>query len=86
MEGLKLCMRYIFVLSVMIVAGVFASDWFFTRDTNLLNDTIVGVMLGAPIGWFGSVVAFYTTEKMSELTKKESDDATTDAPPRSDNQ
>ena len=71
MEGLKTCMRYIFILSVTILAGVFATDWWFTRDGDLLNDTLVGVMIGAPIGWFGAFVAFYTTEKVSEMKKKE---------------
>lgn len=71
MEGLKICMRYIFVLSLLILAGVFATDWWFTRDGDLLNDTLVGVMIGAPLGWFGSVISFYTTEKISEINKKE---------------
>ena len=71
MQELKTCMRYIFILSVMILAGVFATDWWFTRDGDLLNDTLVGVMIGAPIGWFGSFVGFYTTEKISQMTKKE---------------
>ena len=87
MEGLKSCMRYVFILSAMIVTGIFATDWWFTRDGDLLNDTLVGVMMGAPLGWFGAFVAYYTTEKMGErLTKKETDDATTDAPPGSDHQ
>ncbi|MCY3744488.1 MAG: hypothetical protein OXH00_26020 [Candidatus Poribacteria bacterium] len=71
MQELKACMRYIFILSVMIIVGVFATDWWFTRDGDLLNDTLVGVMIGAPIGWFGSFVGFYTTEKVSQMTKKE---------------
>ena len=71
MEGLKICMRYIFVLSLLILVGVFATDWWFTRNGDLLNDTLVGVMIGAPLGWFGSVISFYTTEKISEMTKKE---------------
>ena len=70
MEGLRTCMRYIFILSVMIIAGVFATDWWFTPDGKLLNDTLVGVLIGAPIGWFGSCVAFYTTEKVGEMVKK----------------
>ena len=73
MEGLKTCMRYIFILSAMIIAGVFATDWWFTRDGDLLNDTLVGVMIGAPIGWFGAFVAFYTTEKVSEMIKNGKD-------------
>lgn len=70
MEGLKTCMRYIFILSVLIVCGVFATDWWFTRDGDLLNDTLVGVMIGAPIGWFGAFVAFYTTEKISQINNR----------------
>lgn len=86
MEGLKSCMRYVFILSAMIVTGIFATDWWFTRDGDLLNDTLVGVMMGAPLGWFGAFVAYYTTEKMGEmLTQKETDDAD-HAPPGSDHQ
>ena len=71
MQELRTCMRYIFILSVIIIVGVFATDWWFTRDNDLLNDTLVGVLIGAPIGWFGGFVAYYTTEKVSEMLKKE---------------
>lgn len=82
MQELKTCMRYIFILSAMIICGVFATDWWFTRDGDLLNDTLVGVMIGAPIGWFGAFVAYYTTEKISEITnQKENPDAAA-TPPR----
>ena len=82
MEGLKHCMRYIFILSVLIICGVFATDWWFTRNGNLLNDTLVGVMIGAPIGWFGAFVAYYTTEKVSEMLNKDDKDAgDNDTPP-----
>ena len=85
MEGLKTCMRYIFILSVTILAGVFATDWWFTRDGDLLNDTLVGVMIGAPIGWFGAFVGFYTTEKISEMTQKEEkNDGNDPTPPSTD--
>ena len=70
MDGLRVCMRYVFCLSLMIVAGVFATDWFFTREGDLLNDTIVGILIGAPIGWFGSCIAFFTTEKVQDLVNK----------------
>ena len=85
MEGLKICMRYIFVLSVLIICGVFATDWWFTRDGDLLNDTLVGIMIGAPFGWFGALVAFYTTEKVSEMLEKDTKDEPDAAPPRPDN-
>lgn len=71
MEGLKTCMRYVFILSALIIAGIFATDWWFTKDGDLLNDTLVGVMMGAPIGWVGAFVAFYTTEKVTQMLKKE---------------
>ena len=78
-------MRYIFILSALIIVGVFATDWWFTRDGDLLNDTLVGVMIGAPIGWFGAFVAFYTTEKVSEMKKKEEvADGGSDPPPGTD--
>lgn len=65
MGSLAVCMRYVFILSALIIVGIFATDWWFTRKGDLLNDTLVGVMMGAPIGWFGAIVAFYTTEKIS---------------------
>ena len=86
MEGLKICMRYVFILSVIIIAGIFATDWWFTKDGDLLNDTLVGVMIGAPIGWVGGFVGFYTTEKVSQMVnKKEEVDNGSDPPPGGDN-
>ena len=56
-------MRQVFILSLIIYVGIFLTDWFFTdANKHLLNDTIVGVLIGAPIGWYGAVLAFYTTE------------------------
>ena len=59
-------MRQVFLLSVLIYAGIFVTDWFFTEDKQLLNDTIVGVLIGGPIGWYGAVIAFHTTETQME--------------------
>lgn len=86
MEGLKACMRYVFILSVMIIVGIFATDWWFTRDGDLLNDTLVGVMMGAPLGWFGAFVAFYTTEKVNDMLKKKTEvsNGSGDPPPSAD--
>lgn len=75
MDGLRICMRYVFILSLMIIAGIFATDWFFTRDGDLLNDTIVGILIGAPIGWFGSCIAFFTTEKVQDFINKKKGEA-----------
>ena len=76
MEGLKACMRYVFILSAMIIVGIFATDWWFTRDGNLLNDTLVGIMMGAPLGWFGAFVTFYTTEKVTQILSKDTEPPT----------
>ena len=84
MQELKTCMRYIFILSIIIIVGVFVTDWWFTRDNDLLNDTLVGVLIGAPIGWFGGFVAYYTTEKVSEMIKKEEKQDGRDPPPSAD--
>ena len=88
MEGLKTCMLYVFILSALIICGIFATDWWFTRDGDLLNDTLVGVMMGAPIGWLGGFVSFYTTEKVSQMTKTDTEVADGDgndaSPPGAD--
>ena len=55
-------MRQVFILSLLIYVGIFLTDWFFSSDKDILNDTIVGVLIGAPIGWYGAVIAFHTTE------------------------
>lgn len=69
-EGLKLSMFCVMILSMMILSGIFVTDWFFIgEDGALLNDTIVGVLIGAPIGWFGSIISFYTSEKIKEAKK-----------------
>ena len=83
MEGLKVCIRYIFILSLVILCGIFLTDWFFTREGDLLNDTLVGIMIGAPIGWFGAFVSYYTTEKITEMLKKDGGENAT--PPSPDN-
>ena len=67
MDGLRKCMQYVYWLSLVIIVGIFATDWFFTRDGDLLNDTIVGILIGAPIGWFGAIIGFFTTDKVQEF-------------------
>ena len=62
-------MRQVFVLSLLIYVGIFVTDWFFTREKDILNDTIVGVLIGAPIGWYGAVIAFQTTEAEKKPTE-----------------
>ena len=61
---MRLCMFYTFVLSMAIIIGVFATDWWFSRETDLLNDTLVGVLIGAPIGWMGAFITYFTADKV----------------------
>lgn len=84
-QGLKRCMLYIFILSVLIISGVFATDWWFTREGDLLNDTLVGIMIGAPIGWFGACLAFYTTLREGAPTDEEDETDESETPPGADN-
>ena len=60
--ALEKIMQQVFILSLLIYPGIFITDWFFTRNKDILNDTIVGVLIGAPIGWYGATLAYYTTE------------------------
>ena len=62
------CQIYFFFLLVliivgMIIVGIFASDWFFNR--NVLTETLVGILIGTPLGWIGAYVAFYTVESQN---------------------
>ncbi len=65
--------RKILMIGVLIVVGliiscIFISDWFFERT--LLTETLVGILIGTPLGWIGAYVAFYTVE-----TKNNGDDS-----------
>lgn len=70
MEGLKTCMKYVLWLSILILVGVFITDWFFSPNHDLLNDTLVGVLIGFPGGSFSTLLAFFTTDKVEELINK----------------
>ena len=50
----------VLIIVEMIIAGIFTSDWFFNR--NVLTETLVGILIGTPLGWIGVYVAFYTVE------------------------
>ena len=57
--------RKILMIGVLIIVGIiisciFISDWFFDRA--LLTETLVGILIGTPLGWIGAYVAFYTVE------------------------
>ena len=51
-------MRGVLILVGLILVGLFVFDWVFNRT--LLTETLVGILIGTPLGWIGASVAFYT--------------------------
>lgn len=51
----KILMIGVLIIVVFIIAGLFASDWFFNRT--LLTETLIGILIGTPLGWIGAYVA-----------------------------
>ena len=56
----KILMIGVLLIVAAIIACIFISDWFF--DSNLLTETLIGILIGTPLGWIGAYVAFYTVE------------------------
>ncbi len=56
----------VLIIAALILVAIFVSDWFFGRT--LLTETLVGILIGTPLGWIGAYVAFYTVE-----TEKDND-------------
>ena len=56
----KILMIGVLIIVVIILSGIFISDWFF--DQSLLTETLVGILIGTPLGWIGAYVAFYTVD------------------------
>ena len=56
----KILMIGVLFIVAAIIACIFISDWFFNR--NILTETLVGILIGTPLGWLGAYVAFYTVE------------------------
>ena len=57
----------VLIVAALIIMAIFISDWYFERA--LLTETLVGILIGTPLGWIGAYVAFYTVE-----TEKNKDD------------
>ena len=56
----------IFVYAVLLTAALFASDWWFGKT--YLTPTLVGILIGAPLGWIGaSVNYFFQTPNGNEI-------------------
>jgi hypothetical protein len=56
----KILMVGVLCIVAIIIICIFISDWFFNRT--LLTETLVGILIGTPLGWIGAYVAFYTVE------------------------
>ena len=56
----KILMIGVLIIVVIILSGIFISDWVFKRE--LLTETLVGILIGTPLGWIGAYVAFYTVD------------------------
>ena len=60
----KILMVGVLAIVLGIIACIFISDWYFNRT--LLTETLVGILIGTPLGWIGAYVAFYTVESDKE--------------------
>ena len=56
----KILMIGVLAIVIIILLGLFISDWVFERS--LLTETLVGILIGTPLGWIGAYVAFYTVD------------------------
>ena len=60
----KILMIGVLLIVLGIIVCIFISDWYFNRT--LLTETLVGILIGTPLGWIGAYVAFYTVESDKE--------------------
>lgn len=60
----KVLMVGVLCIVAIIIICIFISDWFFNRT--LLTETLVGILIGTPLGWIGAYVAFYTVENKND--------------------
>lgn len=58
----KWLMIGVFFVLIKILACIFVTDWFFLEedDEELMTETLVGILIGTPLGMVGAFVAFYT--------------------------
>lgn len=56
----RILMIGVLAIVTIIIICIFVSDWLFNRA--ILTETLVGILIGTPLGWIGAYVAFYTVE------------------------
>ena len=64
MNERKILMIGVLLIVLGIIVCIFISDWYFNRT--LLTETLVGILIGTPLGWIGAYVSFYTVESDKE--------------------
>lgn len=74
--NIKLALIGTFILSFLIYAGIFITEWFFPNTQNngvtrILDGTLLGVIIAAPAGWVGTILAFYFATKMMNGNEEE---------------
>ena len=46
-----------YLLAGFILGLLFVTDWYF--ENKILSETLVGILVGAPIGWIAAMNAYY---------------------------
>ena len=54
----------IFIYAALLTSALFISDLFFGKE--LLTETLVGILIGAPLGWIGSSVNYFFQRKQDK--------------------
>ena len=65
-----------YLLCGLILGLLFVTDWFFSN--NLLSETLVGLLVGVPLGWIGAMNGYFfpsarNTNGQAKSTKEEVD-------------
>lgn len=58
----------IFIYATLLTASLFVSDWWFGKT--YLTPTLVGILIGAPLGWIGSSVNYFFQRKQDKQNKE----------------
>ena len=51
----------IFIYTLLLTAALFISDWNFKKT--FLTPTLIGILIGAPLGWVGASVNYFFQKK-----------------------
>lgn len=59
----------IFIYVTLLTTALFASDWWFGKA--YLTPTLVGILIGTPLGWIGSSVNYFFQRKQDKNNTEE---------------